>query len=137
MVIEVDFPGGKRVNAHLGPYTLHTDQAPTAGGAGSAPTPFNTFLAALATCAGLYVLSFCQQRGIPTEGLRLAQEHEIDPATGHVTHVEVEVILPPDFPAKYRTAVLRAADQCAVKKHLENPPAIRIWTSATSAEPVP
>jgi putative redox protein len=137
MLIEIDFPGGKRVDAHLGPYTLHTDQPPAAGGEGSAPTPFNTFLAALATCAGLYVLSFCQQRGIPTEGLRLVQEHVADPATGHVTHVELEVILPASFPVKYRAAVLRAADQCAVKRHLENPPAIRVWTSAIREAAVP
>jgi putative redox protein len=137
MFIEVDFPGGKRVDAHLGPYTLNTDQPPTAGGAGTAPTPFNTFLAALATCAGIYVLGFCQQRGLPTEGLRLVQEHVFDPATGHVTHIQLEVILPANFPVKYRTAVLRAAEQCAVKKLLEHPPAIQVWTSATREEPVP
>jgi len=111
----IDFPGDARVDAHFGPYTIHTDQPPHAGGAASAPTPFATFLAALGTCAGIYVLGFCQRRGIATDGLRLVQ------------HVETE----PDIPEQYRTAVIRAAEQCAVKKHLEHPPAFEIRTVAS------
>jgi ribosomal protein S12 methylthiotransferase accessory factor len=122
----IDFPGGARVDAHFGPYTVPTDQPPSGGGEGGAPTPFATFLSTIGTCAGIYVLGFCRQRGIPTDGIRLIQRIRTDPATRMVTDVEVTIELPAGFPEKYREAVVRAADQCAVKKHLEQPPAIRV-----------
>ena len=64
----IDFPGGARVDAHFGPYTVKTDQPPSGGGQGSAPAPFSLFLASIGTCAGIYVLGFCRQRGLPTDG---------------------------------------------------------------------
>ncbi len=134
MQIEVDFPGGARVDAHFGPFTVHTDQAVRDGGAGSAPSPFDLFLAATAACAGFYVQRFCQQRSLSTAGLHLTQQLEVDPATGHVTKLLIEIQLPPDFPAKYRGAVVRAAEQCTVKKHLEHPPAFEV--TATWREPL-
>ncbi len=124
----IDFPGGARVDAHFGPYTIKTDQPPMGGGEGSAPTPFSLFLASLGTCAGIYVLGFCRQRGLPTDGIRLIQRVERDPATHMVSNVALEIHLPAGFPEKYKDAVIRAADQCAVKKHLENPPKIAVTT---------
>jgi ribosomal protein S12 methylthiotransferase accessory factor len=126
MQIEIDFPGGKRVDAHFGPFTLHTDQPLAGGGANSAPSPFNTFLAALGTCAGIYVLGFCQQRGLSTDGLRLVQSHVVDPDTGRLVQVTLEIMLPEGFPMKYQAAVIRAAEQCAVKKVLDHPPAFEV-----------
>ncbi len=128
MEIVIDFPGGARVDAHFGPYTLKTDQPPTGGGEGSAPTPFAVFLASIGTCAGIYVLGFCQQRGLPTEGIRLIQRDRRDPLTGMVSEVEIEILLPPDFPEKYRDSLIRAAELCAVKKHLERPPRFSVIT---------
>ncbi len=125
----IDFPSGARVDAHFGPYTIPTDQPPQGGGLGSAPTPFATFLASFGTCAGIYVLGFCRQRGISPEGIRIVQSHEANPFTGMVTSVRLDIQLPPDFPEKYRQAVMRAAEQCAVKKHLENPPSFEVRTS--------
>src|ERR1044071_2025639 len=116
MEIIIDFPGGARVDAHFGAYTVHTDQPPQAGGEASAPTPFATFLAALGTCAGIYVLGFCQRRGIATDGLRLVQRMETEPETGMVRMVRLDIELPAHFPERYREAVIRAAEQCAVKK---------------------
>ena len=58
MEMIVDFPGGARVDAHFGPYTVATDQPTMGGGTGSAPTPFAVFLASIATCAGIYVLGY-------------------------------------------------------------------------------
>ena len=134
MEMMIDFPGGARVDAHFGPFTVQTDQPPLTGGsAASAPTPFATFLAALGTCAGFYVLSFCQRRGIATEGLRLVQQTETDSDTGMVCRVRLDIELPPDFPEQYRAAVIRAAEQCAVKKLLEHPPAFEIRTVAREA----
>jgi hypothetical protein len=60
----IDFPGGARVDAHFGGFVVPTDQPPAGGGQGSAPTPFATFLSAIGTCSGIYVLGFCHQRGI-------------------------------------------------------------------------
>jgi len=135
MEMIIDFPGGARVDAHFGPYTVQTDQPPHGGGEGSAPTPFATFLAALGTCAGIYVLGFCQRRGIPTDGLRLVQHVETEPGTGMVRTVRLGIELPTDFPERYREAVIRTAGQCAVKKHLEHPPAFEVNTITREAAP--
>lgn len=125
MDMMIDFPGGMRVDAHFGPFTVPTDQPPVS----SAPTPFATFLASIGTCAGIYVLGFCRQRGISAEGIRLMQSLQVDPFTGMVKQINLDIQLPPDFPEKYKPAVIRAADQCAVKKHLEQPPQITVKTS--------
>jgi putative redox protein len=122
----IDFPGGARVDAHFGPYVIPTDQPPSGGGQGSAPTPFVTFLSTIGTCAGIYVLGFCRQRGIPTDGIRLVQRMAADPMTGMITDIEVTIELPAGFPEKYKDAVVRSAEQCAVKKHFEHPPVIRV-----------
>jgi len=126
----VTFPGGARVDAQFGPYTVRTDQPPNGGGDGSAPSPFQLFLASMATCAGIYVLGFCKQRGLPAEGIHLVQRTEVDAATHMVAKVIMEIHVPQTFPEKYRSALVRSAEQCAVKKHLEHPPAISVSTVA-------
>jgi ribosomal protein S12 methylthiotransferase accessory factor len=135
MEMIIDFPGGACVDAHFHSFTVHTDQPILAGGEASAPTPFATFLASLGTCAGFYVLSFCQRRGIATEGIRLVQQTETDRDTGMVRVVRLDIELPAGFPEQYRAAVVRAAEQCAVKKHLEHPPAFTVSTRVRAAEP--
>lgn len=129
MEMMIDFPGGARVDAHFGPFSVATDQPPQGGGQGSAPTPFATFLASIGTCAGIYVLGFCRQRGIPTDGIQLSQRMETDPFTGLVKKVILEIHLPPDFPDRYTSAVIRSAEQCAVKKHFEHPPMVSVSAS--------
>jgi putative redox protein len=125
MEMEITFPGGARVDANFGGMVVKTDQPPAA----SAPTPFATFLASIGTCAGIYVLGFCQQRGIPTQDIKIVQRMQSDRMTGLVGQIELEIQLPPDFPEKYKTAVIRSAEQCAVKKHLEHPPTFNVTTS--------
>ena len=132
MEMVIRFPGGARVDAEFGHYRVKTDQPVKAGGEGSAPSPFATFLASIGTCAGIYVLGFCQQRGIPTDGLRILQHVESDPVSGMVTRIALDIQVPPAFPSKYLPALVRAADQCAVKKHLEAPPRIDVATVVTS-----
>ena len=129
----IDFPGGARVDAHFGPYTIKTDQPPAGGGEGSAPAPFSLFLASLGTCAGIYVLGFCRQRGLPTEGIRLVQRMERDFATHMVSKVLLEIHVPAGFPEKYKEALIRSAEQCAVAKHLQRPPAINVTTVMETA----
>ena len=124
MEMIVDFPGGARVDAHFGSFTLKTDQPPAA----SAPTPFATFLASIATCAGIYVLGFCQQRGLPTDGIRIIQRVSKDPASGMVSKIDLEIQVPPSFPEKYLPSLVRSAELCAVKKHIEKPPVFDVFT---------
>lgn len=132
MEITIDFPGGARVDAHFSGFTVKTDQPPPAGEA-SAPTPFDTFLASIGACAGALVLIFCQQLEIPTEGMKLNQRLEEDRDTGMVTQVLLDIQLPPNFPIKYKKAIIRVAQQCLVKKHLEQPPKVKI----SASDPVP
>lgn len=126
--MKIYFPGGKRVYAEYGGFTIETDQPVRGGGDGSAPAPFDLFLASIGTCAGIYVLGFCRQRGLPADGIRIVQRPERDPRTGLVGRIGLDIEVPPEFPAKYRDALVRAADQCAVKKHLEHPPAFDVKT---------
>jgi putative redox protein len=130
MEMIIDFPGGAKVDAHFGGFTVHTDQPPMGGGEGSGPTPFAVFLASLGTCAGIYVLGFCKQRGLPTEGIRIIQRMHNDPFSGMVGKIDLEIQVPPSFPEKYRPSLVRSAELCAVKKHFENPPQFNIFTKA-------
>ncbi|MCX8033621.1 MAG: OsmC family protein [Thermoleophilia bacterium] len=123
MDLEVFFPGNKKVHVRYKGFVIETDQPVRAGGDETAPTPFDLFLASLAACSGVYVLSFLQQRGLSTDGAGLVLRTERDPETKMVTKITTEVKLPADFPEKYREAVLRAVEQCTVKRHIQNPPA--------------
>jgi ribosomal protein S12 methylthiotransferase accessory factor len=124
MDIEVTFPGGKKVDASFGGHVVKTDQAVAHGGAGTAPEPFELFLASLATCAGIYVLGFCQARELPTAGIKLVQRHRFDEASHRLERVELQIILPASFPEKYRSSVARAAEGCKVKKTRTSPPEV-------------
>ena len=124
MEMTIDFPGGERVDAHFGPFTVATDQPPAA----SAPSPFELFLASMGTCAGIYVLGFCRQRGLPTEGIRILERIDHSPVTGMVETIGLEIQVPPSFPEKYRPSLIHSAQLCAVKKHLEKPPRFDIQT---------
>jgi putative redox protein len=119
---------GKRVDAEFNGFTIHTDQSVHAGGDGSAPEPFALFLASIGTCAGIYVSLFCQSRGIPTEGVRLVQSHFVKESGRGIGKIELAIELPPDFPEKYKDAVINAANLCAVKKHILNPPEFIVKT---------
>lgn len=132
MEMEITFPGGARVDAHFGSFTINTDQSPQGGGEGSAPTPFATFLASLGTCAGIYVLSFLKQRGLPTEGVRVIQKTHSNPATGMIGQIDLEIQVPEDFPDKYKDALIRSAELCAVKKHFDDPPRFNIYTESVA-----
>jgi len=126
MDIEVFFEGGTRVNARMGKHLVKTDQKERGGGEDSAPAPFDYFLISLATCAGIYVKLFCDKRGIDSSGISIRQSHRNDPETRKLTGIDIDVTLPHDFPEKYREAVLKAADQCAVKRLLKDPPEIEV-----------
>ncbi len=123
MDITIEFPGGDRVDAVMDGLRLVTDQD------GSAPSPFQLFLASIGTCAGIYVSSFLRQRGLPTEGLVIRQRMVPDPASKLIGKIELTIELPPGVPERYREAAVRSAQLCAVKKHLERPPQIEVRTA--------
>ena len=125
MEMKITFPGGKKVNAELGEFVIPTDQPIESGGDDSAPSPFEYFLASLGTCAGIYVLSFCQQRDIATEGMSLTQKMGFvttEEGKKRLAKVAIEITLPPGFPEKYRNAIVKTAELCTVKKVIMDPP---------------
>lgn len=126
MHMEISFPGGVAVDARFAGHTVHTDQPEKAGGEGSGPSPFDLFLASIGTCTGYYVARFCELKGIDPSGVGITLETTRDEERKRVGKVRVELALPPDFPAKYRKAVVRAADQCTVKRHILEPPELEI-----------
>lgn len=127
MEMLIDFPGGSRVDAHFGSFVIPTDQPPTA----SAPTPFAVFLSSIGTCAGIYVLGFCRQRNLSTDGIRILERIH-NKADGMVDKIDLEIQVPNSFPEKYLDSMIRSAELCAVKKHLENPPQIEMTSRVTS-----
>lgn len=126
--MRVFFPAGKRVDVEYKGFLIKTDQPVYAGGDGSAPQPFDLFLASIATCAGIYALSFCQNRGIPTEKAQVVMGIEKNPETKMVERVSLEIQLPEEFPEKYKQAIIRAVEGCSVKAHISKPPSFNIET---------
>jgi ribosomal protein S12 methylthiotransferase accessory factor len=130
----ISFPGGKRVDAAFRTEVVSTDQPVDAGGEASAPAPFTLFLASIGTCAGIYVLGFCQSRNLPTEGIQIRQRMAFDPETRVLSGVELDIEVPPTFPEKYREALVRVADQCAVKKAIQAQPEFVVRTVVVSGD---
>jgi ribosomal protein S12 methylthiotransferase accessory factor len=132
MEIMVTFPGGKKVDAEVNGMVITTDQPKLQGGEGTAPSPFVHFLASIGTCAGIYVLSFCQERGIPTDKITLLERLEYtttEDGKSILSKILLDINVPPDFPEKYHKALLKVADQCAVKKTILHPPQFEIKTN--------
>lgn len=125
--IIVTLAGRKRIDAQVGQHVVHTDQPAAGGGEDAAPTPFQLFLASLGTCAGIFVAGFCQKRELPTEGIRIVERihHAED---GSLAGVDLDIEVPASFPEKYREALVRVADQCSVKRAIQNPPAFAVRT---------
>ncbi len=125
MEMIIDFPGGSRVDAHFRGHTVMTDQPPV----DSAPMPFEIFLSSIGTCAGIYVLGFCKQRNLPTEGIRIVQRNHAA-GNGMVEKIDLEIQVPPTFPEQYYAALVRTAELCKVKKTLEHPPVFEVTTKS-------
>jgi ribosomal protein S12 methylthiotransferase accessory factor len=127
--MEVTFDGGKVITAHLNGHIITTDQSVKSGGQNSAPAPYDLFLASIGTCAGIYVKSFCDQRDIPSENIKIIQSVEFDSQTRLPAIIRLDIQLPADFPEKYRAAVINAAELCLVKKTINNPPKFEVVSS--------
>jgi putative redox protein len=128
MEMMIDFPGGSRADAHFGPFTVATDQPP----ASSAPTPFDIFLSSIGTCAGIYVLGFCNKHGLSVQGIKILEKIHANPANGMVEKIDIEIQVPPTFPKQHYDSLVRAAELCKVKKHLAQSPSFDVYTKTTN-----
>ena len=124
--MKISFPGGLRVDAEYKGFVIKTDQPVYSGGDGSAPAPFDLFLASIATCAGYYVLAFCNKREIPTEKAAVVMKTKRNPETKRIEKISIEIRLSPEFPEKYKKAVIKAVDSCSVTAHILNPPVFEV-----------
>lgn len=127
--MEITFDGGKIITAHTHGHSIITDQPVDNGGTNTAPAPFDIFLASIGTCAGIYVKSFCDNRNIPTEGIKIIQTQEWNQETGLPTAIKLDIKLPEGFPDKYKASLIHVAELCKVKKSIANPPVFEIVTS--------
>jgi ribosomal protein S12 methylthiotransferase accessory factor len=128
--VDISFPGGKRIDAKIGDFVIHTDQSEKYGGSASAPEPFDLFLASIATCAGIFAWNFCQSRNLSTEGIALSMECERDEQKKLFTEMKLYLTVPDGFPEKYRSGIIRAIGLCAVKRHLHEAPKFTIELTA-------
>ena len=124
--IKVTFPGGLRVDSEYKGHVVKTDQPVHQGGEGTASSPFDLFLVSIAACAGFYALAFCKERDIPTEKAGVVMRMEKDPETKMIGKISIEILLPAEFPDRYKRAIIKAVDTCTVKVHLLKPPVIEI-----------
>ncbi len=124
--LDIRFPGGVKVDVVTKGFTVKTDQPVHQGGENTAPAPFDYFLVSIAACAGYYALVFCRERNISTMGLGVAMTMERGAESKMIEKLTITVDLPPGFPDKYRTAIVRAVDHCTVKAHIVRPPQFEI-----------
>jgi len=122
MSVEVSFPGGKKVDARIGGFVIHSDQSERSGGEASAPEPFDLFLSSIACCAGIYALNFCQSRNLPTTGMALSMDCEREEARKLVSRMTLHLRLPEGFPQRYRGGIVRAMELCTVKRNIKEAP---------------
>jgi putative redox protein len=127
--MEITFEGGKVVTAHTRGHLIRTDQPLDNGGENLGPTPFDLYLASIGTCAGVYVKSFCDNRRISTDNIRIIQNTEFDLDTGLPVNITIDIQLPADFPEKYINSVISVAELCKVKKSISKPPVFNVITS--------
>jgi len=128
MSMKITFPGGYAVNAHYKGFEIPTDQPEDNGGANSAPAPFDLFLVSLGTCAAFYAMRFCQQRGLPTDELEFEMDTVDHPVTHRTEKIIMTIKVPAEFPEKYRRAIVRATNQCSVKRAILDPPEMVVDT---------
>ena len=126
MKYNINFAGNKKVDAHFRGFTLKSDQPVADGGDNTAPSPLEIFLASIGMCAGFYIVAFCQSRSIPTDNITMTQTVMRNDTTHMVEKINIDIVLPPNFPEKYKSAIVKTAQSCSVKKFLDAPPEIQI-----------
>ena len=122
MEIKVNFLDNLRLEAKFDDFTVVADQPIRYKGDGSAPGPFDYFLASSALCAAYFVKLYCETRNIPTDNIRLSQNNIVDPENRYNQIFKIQVELPADISAKDRQGILRSIDRCTVKKVVQTGP---------------
>lgn len=130
--IVMSFPGGRKVAVRMGNHEIITDQPVSSGGDDAGLSPYSLFLASIGGCAGFYALAFFQKRGLSTEGLRVTAN--VRSGEGGLEGVDVSVVVPDDFPEKYRGALLRSIEGCSVKRAIQAQPDIRVGIQESVAQ---
>jgi len=126
MEIKVNFLDNLRLEAKFDDFTVVTDQPIRYKGDGSAPSPFDYFLASSAMCAAYFVKVYCLSRNIPTDNIRLSQNNIVDPENRYNQIFKIQVELPEDISDKDRQGILRSIDRCTVKKVVQTGPEFQI-----------
>lgn len=126
MEIKVNFLDNLRLEAKFDDFTVVTDQPIRYKGDGSAPSPFDYFLASSAMCAAYFVKVYCLSRDIPTENIRLSQNNIVDPENRYNQIFKIQVELPEDISEKDRQGILRSIERCTVKKVVQTGPEFQI-----------
>ena len=129
MEMDISFPGGKKVDSHFKGFCVNTDQPKKAGGDDTAPSPTELFLASIGTCAGYFALTFCEKRKLNIDKLKIKLDFQANKKTYMIENIVVKITLPPDFPEKYKDALIKAVDVCHVKKHFTDPPEFEYLTA--------
>lgn len=120
MEINVRFLENMRLEAKFDDFTVISDQPIRYKGDGSAPGPFDYFLASSVMCAAHFIRLYCDARDIPTENIRISQNNVVDPENRYQQLFKIQVELPADIDEKDRKGIIRAAERCAVKRVIEN-----------------
>ncbi|GIU24538.1 OsmC domain/YcaO domain-containing protein [Shewanella sp. MBTL60-007] len=128
MEIKVNFLDNLRLEAKFDDFTVTADQPIRYKGDGSAPSPFDYFLASSALCAAYFIKVYCKARDIPTENIRLSQNNIVDPEDRYNQIFQIQVELPDDISDKDRQGILRSIERCTVKKVVQTGPEFKIET---------
>lgn len=126
MTVDVAFEDNMRIAARMGGQTIDTGQPVKDGGDGLAPSPFDLFVASLATCAGVYARRFLEARKLSERGLGLSLECRFHEQRFQIVQMRYLLTLPEGFPEKLTDALVRSIDLCTVKKHVTDPPQFSI-----------
>lgn len=126
MEIKVNYLDNLRLEAKFDDFTVIADQPVRYKGDGSAPGPFDYFLASSALCAAYFVKVYCEARGISTDNIRLAQNNIVDPENRYKQIFKISVELPEELSDKDRTGILRSIERCSVKKVVQEGPEFQI-----------
>ncbi|WP_321396811.1 OsmC domain/YcaO domain-containing protein [Emcibacter sp.] len=126
MEITVNFLDNLRLEARFDDFTITTDQPVRYKGDGTAPSPFDYFLASSALCAAYFIKVYCLSRDIPTDDIRVSQNNIVDPENRYNQTFQIQVELPPGISERDRLGILRSADRCTVKKVIQQTPEFKI-----------
>ena len=125
MDIHIKFIKNFQIEADIGTIKILSDQGKDSGGDGTAPNPYQYFVASIGLCVAHYVNAFCKQRDISTESISITERVSVDKSSGKTSFNSI-IKLPASFPDKYRKALLKTAEGCKVKKTIQSLPEFKL-----------